>query len=81
MDADMTSQDAKGDNGRSQPIVFRIFIASPGDVRDERELARGVIEQVRAERAFRGRLNLECIAGPAGCRDRHGGRPHASGGD
>ena len=58
----MTNQAAKGNNDQDQPIVYRIFLASPGDVRDERELARAVIEQVRAERAFRGRLNLEIIA-------------------
>ena len=58
----MTNQDAKGEKSRGQPIVYRIFLASPGDVRDERELARAVIEQIRAERAFRGRVDLECIA-------------------
>jgi len=58
----MTDQDAKGYKAHSQPIVYRIFLASPGDVRDERELARAVTEQVRAERAFRGRVNLEIIA-------------------
>ena len=54
----MTNQDAKGEKSRGQPIVYRIFLASPGDVRDERELARAVIEQIRAERAFRGRVDL-----------------------
>ena len=49
-------------SSRRQQTVFRIFLASPGDVRDERELARSVIEQIRAERAFRGRITLECIA-------------------
>ena len=78
----MTNQDAKGDTDRGQPIVYRIFLASPGDVRDERELARAVIEQIRSERAFRGRVDLACIAlDQAGCRGRHGGEPLASGGD
>lgn len=40
----------------------KIFIASPGDVCDERGLARGVIERIRSERAFRGRVDLECVA-------------------
>ena len=62
MDTDMTNQNAKGDKARGQPIDYRIFLASPGDVRDERELARAVIEQIRAERAFRGRVDLACIA-------------------
>ena len=44
----MTNQDAKGNKAHSQPIVYRIFLASPGDVRDER--------------AFRGRVDLEIIA-------------------
>jgi hypothetical protein len=58
----MTNQNAKGDKARGQTIVYRIFLPSPGDVRDERELARAVIEQIRAERAFRGRVDLACIA-------------------
>jgi formylglycine-generating enzyme required for sulfatase activity len=62
LDTDMTNQDTKGEKIRGLPIVYRVFLASPGDVRDERELARSVIEQVRAERAFRDRINLECIA-------------------
>jgi len=43
----MTNQDAKGEAARGQPIVYRIFLASPGDVRDERELSRAIIEQIR----------------------------------
>ena len=82
LDRVMTNQDAKGDKARGQPIVYRIFLASPGDVCDERELARAVIEQIRTERAFRGRVDLEIIGlGPAGSRGRHGGRADASGGD
>ncbi len=42
--------------------VFRIFLASPGDVQDERDLARVVIDQIRHERAFRDRLSIEIIA-------------------
>lgn len=45
-----------------QPVGYRIFLASPGDVQEERELARAVIDQIRLERAFRNRLNLEIIA-------------------
>jgi hypothetical protein len=43
----MTNQDAKGEQARGQSIVYRIFLASPGDVRDERELSRAIIEQIR----------------------------------
>lgn len=41
---------------------FRIFLASPGDVQDERNLARAVIDQIRHERAFRGRVDIEVVA-------------------
>ena len=58
----MTDQNATRGNVGAQPAGYRIFLASPGDVRDERELARAVIEQIRLERAFRERVNLEIIA-------------------
>ncbi len=58
----MTNQESKSEPARVQPAVYKIFIASPGDVRDERMLARAVVEQIRVERAFRGRVDLECIA-------------------
>jgi hypothetical protein len=58
----MGNSNAKSKQLRGQPIVFRIFLASPGDVRDERELARAVIDQIRLERSFRDRVNLEIIA-------------------
>ena len=58
----MNDQNApRGDFG-VQPAGYRIFLASPGDVRDERQLARAVIEQIRLERSFRERVNLEIIA-------------------
>ena len=58
----MTDQKATRGSFGNQPPGFRIFLASPGDVRDERALARAVIEQIRLERAFRERVNLEIIA-------------------
>ena len=57
----MANQDAGSKQVRGQPIVYRIFLASPGDVSYERELARAVVEQIRGERAFRGRIDLQCI--------------------
>lgn len=57
----MANQDVRNRHVRGQPLVYRVFLASPGDVQDERMLARAVIEQIRAERAFRGRLDLQCI--------------------
>jgi hypothetical protein len=41
---------------------FHIFLASPGDVQDERNLARTVIDQIRHERAFRERVDIKVIA-------------------
>jgi hypothetical protein len=58
----MKKQDPKKKLKRSQPIPYRIFLASPSDVSDERELARAVIGQIRLERAFRYHLDLQCIA-------------------
>ena len=37
---------------------FKIFLASPGDVDEERVQARKVIERIRGERAFRGRIDV-----------------------
>ena len=58
----MNDKNAANGSSHFRPAGFRIFLASPGDVRDERELARAVIEQIRLERAFRERVNLEIIA-------------------
>jgi Mrp family chromosome partitioning ATPase len=41
---------------------FRIFLASPGDVKKERENVRSVIKQISKEQPFRDRINLETIA-------------------
>jgi hypothetical protein len=58
----MNGQNATRGLSRVQSAGFRIFLASPGDVREEREHARDVIEQLRHERAFRNRVNLDIIA-------------------
>lgn len=44
------------------PLPLRVFLSSPGDVTDERALAREVIERIQSERAHRGRLRLEIVA-------------------
>lgn len=62
MTAQLMETDADGMQSRVQPIPFKIFLASPGDVWDERELARNFIEQIRHDRIFRGHVDLECIA-------------------
>jgi hypothetical protein len=43
-------------------LHLRVFLSSPGDVTDERALAREVIERIQSERAHRGRLRLEIVA-------------------
>ena len=58
----MNEKNAATGSSHFRPAGLRIFLASPGDVRDERALARAVIEQIRLERAFRERVNLEIIA-------------------
>ena len=60
----MTREQSGSQVNRSdhRTIDVSIFIASPGDVGYERTLAREVIEQMRGERAFRGRVNLQSIA-------------------
>jgi len=45
-----------------QPRHFRIFLASPGDVPHERELALTVLDQLSYEPAFRGRITIEEVA-------------------
>ncbi len=42
----------------SNPVV-RIFISSPGDVHEEREIARGVVQQLG--RTFAGRVQLQAV--------------------
>jgi hypothetical protein len=39
--------------------TIRIFISSPGDVQEERNRAKAVVEQLR--RSFAGRLELEAV--------------------
>ena len=41
---------------------FRIFVASPGDVQDERNLARKVIDHIHHERAFVERVDIKVVA-------------------
>ena len=44
------------------PVLFRIFLASPGDVAHERQIAHEVMDQVRSERRFRDRMNIQLVA-------------------
>lgn len=44
------------------PLHLRIFISSPGDVGDERRLARQIIEALPRDPAYRGKITCEAIA-------------------
>ena len=50
--------------GKQSPqlLHLRIFLSSPGDVTDERALAREAIERIQSERGYRDRLHLEIVA-------------------
>jgi hypothetical protein len=46
-----------------QARVVRIFLSSPGDVADERKIARELIEgELRKHPSYRDHLNLQAIA-------------------
>jgi formylglycine-generating enzyme required for sulfatase activity len=47
---------------RSNPIPIRVFLASPGDVGDERALAIRVLEQLPYDPFLRGKVSLEIVA-------------------
>ncbi len=62
--------------------LFRVFLASPGDVPLERKLAREAITHISSERRFRGRISIEIIAwDQPGAAVGDGGRPDTAGGD
>jgi hypothetical protein len=44
------------------PLHLRIFISSPGDVGDERRLAREIIEALPRDPAYRGKITSEAVA-------------------
>src|SRR5512143_3373912 len=44
------------------PLHLRVFLASPGDVADERALALTVLEQLQYDPLLRGRITLETVA-------------------
>ncbi|HYQ90994.1 MAG TPA: hypothetical protein VES89_02660, partial [Candidatus Competibacteraceae bacterium] len=45
-----------------RPLPLRVFLASPGDVADERGLALQVLEQLQYDPLLRGRITLETVA-------------------
>jgi hypothetical protein len=51
-----------------RPTHLRIFLASPGDVAEERAIAREVIERLPYDPLLRGRITVDLVAwdGPGG---------------
>ena len=45
-----------------QPQHLRVFLASPGDVADERSLALKVLERLSYDPLLRGKITLEVVA-------------------
>jgi hypothetical protein len=62
MAAELKRNSLDAEQGPPRSVLYRIFLASPGDVEDERGIARSVIDQVGSEPAFRGRIDLKCVA-------------------
>jgi hypothetical protein len=60
MDSGHNSNESRAESGHPKP--FRVFLASPGDVTLECELAREAIIHISSERRFRGRIDIEIIA-------------------
>ena len=54
--------DAARESGRERTPVVRVFISSPGDVADERDIARAVIDGELQKRPAYSGLKLEVIA-------------------
>ena len=50
------------DSATQNPRHLRVFLASPGDVADERALALTVLEQLQYDPLLRGRITLETVA-------------------
>ncbi len=44
------------------PLHLRVFLASPGDVADERALALTVLEQLQYDPLLQGRITIEIVA-------------------
>lgn len=57
-----TGENSNAVSESGNPIQFRIFLASPGDVPLERKLVREAITHISNERRFRGRFQIEIIA-------------------
>lgn len=47
---------------QNQPLQLRIFLSSPGDVQNEREIALKLFEQIQYDPELRGKVTIEAIA-------------------
>ena len=47
---------------RASSLHLRVFLASPGDVADERALARQVLDQLPYDPLLRGKIGFEVVA-------------------
>ena len=57
-----TNSPAQREQQHGTPLHLRVFLSSPGDVAEERALARQVIERLQYESGLRGRVFLETVA-------------------
>ncbi|WP_205525471.1 NACHT domain-containing protein [Pyxidicoccus trucidator] len=53
---------AGGSAVKRGPLHLRVFLSSPGDVTDERRMAREVVDRLQKEPLLRGRVTLELVA-------------------
>ena len=56
------NHETSGEAPRSHPLALRVFISSPGDVSDERGIARDVLHYLPREAQFKERLVFQEIA-------------------
>lgn len=47
---------------QNQPLQLRIFLSSPGDVQNEREIALRLFEQIQYDPELRGKVTIEAVA-------------------
>lgn len=47
---------------QNQPLQLRIFLSSPGDVQNEREIALHLFEQLQYDPELRGKVTIEAVA-------------------
>jgi hypothetical protein len=48
--------------GRRRPLHLRVFLSSPGDVSEERRIAREIPEQYQHEQYAQGKVTIQVVA-------------------